>query len=144
MLAEAGASENWEAVEGFWIPRPWLATEACPAVRTDPLQTAALSASPQTVGLAAVFETGGSRIGRRNGRAYEFSIRAKRGTPLAPPEAGFRMLLEGRVTSFPSGRAIECRAPGPDQRPICIVAVQLDRVAFEDASRAVLSEWRPG
>jgi hypothetical protein len=144
MLAKAGASEKWEAVEGFWIPRPWLASETCPVVKADPLQTGASPASPQTVGLAAAFEAGGSRLGRRNGRAYEHSVRMKGDTPLTPSESGFRMLLEGRVASFPSGRAIECSAPGPDQRPVCIIAIQLDRVAYEDANGSTLSEWRSG
>lgn len=144
MLARAGASDQWEAVEGFWIPRPWLASEACPSVQSDPLQTGATPPSPQTVGLAAVYDVGGSRLGRRNGRAYEYTIRAKGDAPLAPPEGGFRMLLEGRVASFPSGRAIACRASGPDQRPVCIVAVQLDRVAYENGDGSTLSEWRPG
>lgn len=144
MLAKAGASDKWESVEGFWIPRPWLASETCPAVRTDPLQTGALPASAQTIGLAAVFEAGGSRLGRRNGRAYEHIVRGKGDTPLSPPEAGFRMLLAGRIAAFPSGRAIECSASGPDQRPVCIVAIQLDRVAFEDAGGSTLSEWRTG
>lgn len=144
MLAKAGASDKWEAVEGFWVPRPWLASESCPAVRSDPLQTGAHPSSPQTVGLAAVFEAGGSRLGRRNGRAYEYTIRAKDDEPLTSPEAGFRILLEGRLRSFPSGRSIECTAAGPDQRPICIIAVQLDRVAFEDGNSSTLSEWRPG
>jgi hypothetical protein len=144
MLAKAGAPEKWEAVEGFWIPRPWLASETCPAVKADPLQTGASPASPQTVGLAAAFEAGGSRLGRRNGRAYEHSVRMKGDTPLTPSESGFRMLLEGRVASFPSGRAIECSAPGPDQRPVCIIAIQLDRVAYEDANGSTLSEWHPG
>ena len=144
MLSEAGASDKWEAVEGFWIPRPWLASETCPAVHADPLQTGAPPASPQTVGLAAVFEVGGSRIGRRNGRAYEYSVRQTGDVPLTAPKTGFRILLKGRVASFPSGRAIECRASGPDQRPVCIVAVQLDQVAYEDATGNTLSEWRPG
>lgn len=144
MLAGTRASEKWEAVEGFWIPRPWLAAETCPEVRSDPLQTGAPPASPQTVGIAAVFETGGSRLGRRNGRAYEYILRANGDAPLSPPQAGFRILLEGRVVAFPSGHAIECRAPGPDQRPVCIAAVQLDRVAYEDADGNTLSAWRPG
>lgn len=144
MLAKTGAADKWEAIEGFWVPRPWLASEACPVVQADPLQTGAIATSPQTVGLAAVFEKGGSRIGRRSGRAYEFTVRAEGPEPLAPPETGYRMLLTGRITAFPSGRAIECRAPGPDQRPVCIIAVQIDRVAYEDASGKTLSEWRPG
>jgi hypothetical protein len=144
LLAEAAAAKKWEAVEGFWIPRPWLASESCPAVQPDPLQTEAPPASPQTLGLAAVFEAGSSRVGRRNGRAYEFTIRAKGNELLSPPDKGYRMLLEGRVASFPSGRAIECRAPGPEQRPVCIVAIQLDRVAYEDASGRTLSQWTLG
>ncbi|MBU3077621.1 hypothetical protein [Sphingomonas quercus] len=144
MLAGAGALDKWEAVEGFWIPRPWLASETCPAVRADPLQTDAPPASPQTVGLAAVFEVGSSRLARRNGRAYEYTIRAKGDAPLMPPQDGFRMLLEGRIAAFPSGQAIECRATGPDQRPVCIIAVKLDRVTYEDESGTTLSEWRAG
>jgi hypothetical protein len=144
LLAETDAAGKWEAVEGFWIPRPWLASESCPAVQADPSQTEALPASPQTVGLAAVFEAGSSRIGRRDGRAYEFTIRAKGNEPLSPPDKGYRMLLEGRVASFPNGRAIECRAPGPEQRPVCIVAIQLNQVSYEDASGRTLSQWSSG
>jgi len=144
LLAGTGAADKWEAIEGFWVPRAWLTSESCPSIKADPLQTDALPASPQTVGLAAVFETGGSRIGRRNGRAYKATIADSGNDPVTPPEGGYRMLLQGRITSFPSGRAIECRASGPDQRPVCIVAVQLDRVAYEDAAGKNLSEWRPG
>ncbi|EZP70186.1 hypothetical protein BV97_05510 [Novosphingobium resinovorum] len=144
LLAKTGAADKWEAVEGFWIPRPWLASETCPTVQADPLRTDTLPASPQTVGVAAIFETDSSRVGRRNGRAYEFTLRAENGEQLQAPKDGYRMLLEGRLASFPSGRAIECRAPGPDQRPVCIVAAQLERVAYEDASGGTLSEWRPG
>ena len=140
MIAQAGASQSWEAVEGFWIPRPWLMSDGCSTVTRDPLQAAA-SASPQTLGLAAVFEEGGSRIGRRDGRAYQFTVRAEKDAPLTPPASGYRLLLEGRVKAFPSGRAIECRATRPDERPVCVLATQLDRVAFEDAEGAVLAEW---
>ena len=140
----ATSAPRWEAVEGFWVPRPWLAAETCPGVSSDPLQTAQALASPQTVGIAAVFEAGGSRIGRRNGKAYTFMVRAQGDQPMTAPTGGYRLLLEGRVVGFPGGRAIRCRAPGPDQRPVCIAAVQLDKVAFEDAAGATLSEWRPG
>ena len=136
------AAASWEAVEGFWVPQPWLASESCPTVQGDPLQTAETAASPQTIGIAAVFETGGSRIGRRNGKAYAFTVRPDGNQPLAAPTAGYRLLLEGRVVGFPGGRALRCRAPGPDQRPVCVVAVQLDKVTFEDAGGATLSAWR--
>ena len=131
-----------EAVEGFWLARPWLLTEACPAMA--PTASASSQASPQTAGLAAVFKANGARTGRRNGRAYEFTLRGEDGQPPVPSAQGYRLVLEGRMTAFADGRAIHCRAAAADQRPSCIGAVQLDRVAFEDADGQMLSEWRDG
>lgn len=145
LIAGAGGESDWEAVEGFWVPRPWLTTESCSTVRADPLQGAAGAPSPQTVGLAAVSGPDDSRVGRRNGRAYTFTIRPTGDTPLTAPVGGYRVVLEGRLAAFPDGRAIRCRASNPDQRPVCIAAIRLDRVAFTDADASVLlSEWRPG
>jgi hypothetical protein len=135
----AGGAETWEAAEGFWLNRPWLRTDGCPAVAASGVDG---PTSAQTVGLAAVFDEDGSRLGRRNGRAYSFTIRGENDQPPVPPAGGFRLVLEGRMAAYADGRAIRCRAAGPDERPVCIGAVQLDRVAFEDAQGAVLSEWR--
>jgi len=140
----AGRADGWEAAEGFWLPRPWLRQDGCPGALSDPnAADDGETVSPQTVGLAAVFEEGGSRLGRRNGRAYEFVVRAAGDQPATPPVGGYRLVLEGRMIAFADGRAIKCRADGPEQRPTCIGAVQLDRVAFEDAAGQMLSEWRP-
>lgn len=140
----AGGADSWEAAEGFWLPRPWLRADGCPGALGDPLASGPTAPSPQTVGLAAVFEEDSSRLGRRNGRAYSFTVRGENDQPAAAPTGGYRLVLEGRMTAFADGRAIRCRASSPDQRPVCIGAVQLDRVAFEDTEGAVLSEWRPG
>lgn len=140
----AGATDGrWEAVEGFWIPRPWMTSDGCPGIRPDPLAGPA-TPSPQTAGLAAVFESGGSRLGRRNGRAYSYTVRGEGDAPPARPADGWRVLMEGRFVAFPDGRAIRCRAAGPDQRPVCVAAVQMDRVAFLTADGATLGEWRTG
>ena len=136
------AGAGWEAAEGFWIARPWLRTDDCPGVPGDPLASGPVAASPQAIGLAAVFDQGASRIGRRNGRAYAFTVRGEGDQPPPAPKDGYRLVLEGRMTAFPDGRAIRCRASSPDQRPVCIVATQLRRVAFLDASGQTLSEWR--
>jgi hypothetical protein len=140
MITQAGVSDKWEAIEGFWITRPWLLADGCPAAKSDPLQTAG-AASPQTVGLAAVFDAGGSRVGRRDGRAYRFTVRQK-DEPLVPPQNGYRLVLQGRIEAFPSGRAVECRASNANERPVCILATRLDRVAFETADQDTLAEWR--
>ncbi len=141
MITEGDA--DWEAVEGFWLPQPWLTAETCPATGLIPPAGASVTPSPQTVGLAAGFSSEDSRIGRRNGRAYVFTIRHTGDSPMAANPRGYRLVLEGRLTAFADGRAIRCRADGPAQRPTCIVAVRLDRVAFTNAGD-LLSEWRTG
>ena len=139
-----GANGNWEEVEGIWLTRPWLETEACPVVRSDPLQSAAAAPTGQTVGLAIVHSQEGSRLDRRNGRAYAHALRGENEAPAQWPEGGLRLRLEGRVVGFPGGQAFRCRAAGPDAAPVCVAAVQLDRVALESPSGEALSEWRGG
>lgn len=138
------AAGAWEAAEGFWLSWPWLRADGCPNMKDDGLtidSTVGQSRSPQTVGLAAVFHEDGSRLGRRNGRAYEFTVRGEGDQPPIT-SAGFRLVLEGRMAAFDDGRAIRCRASNPEQRPVCIGAVQLERVAFETAEGQMLVEWR--
>ena len=166
-----------EAVEGFWIPRPWLESESCPALpippaapETQPAQTPAAKApakapasrtapaklgtaapappspptespapSPQTVGLAEVFRAGGSRVFRRGERPYQVVEKAE---PPTGPHV-YHLVLEGRVTAGEDGRIVRCRAETVDRRPVCLVTVEFDRVAFEDpAGGEVLGEWR--
>ncbi|WP_312160552.1 hypothetical protein [Phenylobacterium sp.] len=139
LFAQAIEARLWDGAEGYWIDRPWLAAETCPAGPAEPSETP----SPQTVGLAAVFEPQGSRFGRRKGRAYGFTLRGTGEAPPALPAKGFRLVLEGRFATFPDGRTIQCRADGPDQRPLCVAAATLDRVAFEDGDTGgQISEWR--
>lgn len=144
LIATADAAPDWEAVEGFWITRPWIPAGGCPSVRRDPLLSGPPAASPETVGLAAVHTARSSRLTRRNGRPYTHVVRGESDAAATPSPGGYRLRLEGRLTAFPDGRAFRCRAAGPDQRPVCIAAAQLDRVAFETPDGVVLSEWRPG
>jgi len=140
----AGARGGWELVEGIWLSRPWLASDGCPAVQADPLRSGQLPATINTVGLAVVHSREDSRLGRRNGRAYTYALRGEGDAAPRLPEGGWRLRLEGRVVGFPDGGAFRCRAPGPDIQPVCIAAVQLDRVALETTSGEVQSEWRDG
>lgn len=135
-----------EAAEGFWIGRPWSANDSCPERVAGPQPPPSLTApSPDTLGLVALFQADDSRATRRKGRGYSFAQRSEDDAPLAAPTRGYRVLFEGRVSAFPDGRAISCRSPSIHQRPICVMAVQLDRVAFEDGQTgAIITEWRDG
>ncbi|KAK0351260.1 hypothetical protein LTR94_025646 [Friedmanniomyces endolithicus] len=170
-----GAVDKWEAVEGFWIARPWSGLDACPAsaalaapapdLAPSPAQTAIktpaegktaeaktvddVTAPPivqpeRSAGLAAVFETGGSRLGRRQGQAYVHVIRGEKGVAPTPAPGGYALRLEGRLTAFADGKAVHCVQKDAESRPVCVAALRLDRLAFEDgATGALLSEWRP-
>lgn len=139
----ADSNGAWEAAEGVWLSWPWMRADGCPAPKVDPL-SGPTGASPPVMGIAAVFEKGGSRLGRRMGRAYAFTVRGEGDGPPPLPIAGYRLVLEGRFVAFADGRAVRCRASGLEQRPVCVAAAQLDRVAFEAANGEVLSEWRAG
>ena len=150
---------NVEAIEGFWFRRPWLRTENCPVVPPPPADAAApagedvageaetqqaeappvaLPPSPETLGVARVFEAGGSRLLRRGGRPYEVTRRTEPAE--APGPQGFRLVLQGRLSA--ASDPIRCRSDSPDRRPICLLLVEFDRVAFEDPAGKTLAEWR--
>jgi hypothetical protein len=166
-----------EAVEGFWLRRPWTNSEICPpaaapepspaeaAAEAPPAKAAAgkassgkkppakaqpaapqptpapvVAAAPQTVGLAAFFEPGSSRVARRGARAYDYVEKAD-----APPEPGrreYRLAVSGRVRGYDDGRAVHCHAESPNQRPVCLIAVDFEKVTLEDPRTGeVLGSW---
>lgn len=146
-LPSDNGSAAWEAAEGFWLPWPWLRADGCPRPVTQPIgvdraPTETAPAAQQSVGLAAVFDTDGSRLGRRKGRAYQFILRGEGQQAPVPDAGGYRLVLEGRMAAFTDGHAIRCRATQPEQRPVCVAAVRLERVAFEDSGGQTLVEWR--
>ena len=132
---------------GFWLTRPWMRTGDCPVSREESPEPqdpaiAPLASPPRTDGVAAMFEREGSRLGRRDGKAFTFTVRDA--IPSDAQMTGYRLLIEGRFTAFSSGRAIRCSSRGLDDRPVCIAAAEVDRVAFETADGKLLREWRPG
>lgn len=137
-----GLGAEVERVQGFWIPRPWMASEACPPSRNDPFLTELPGSSPQTVGLVRVFEAESSRVSQRGDRPYEVTVPVAEGAAAAAPQ-GYRLVLEGRVAGLDNEQAIACRSTSPDQRPVCLVGVEIDRLAILDpVEGTVLGEWR--
>ena len=146
-LAAAGVEPSSEgpveAVEGFWIPQPWLLTDACPARPAAPDGQAAAAAGPPTVGIAHYFTTEDSRVQRRAKRSYEIVRRAD--PAILPPEGGFNLVLEGRLRPWPEAGVIRCSGAGGAARPVCIVSAEFDRVAFENpATGMTVAQWGDG
>ena len=141
----ADAANGVEAIEGFWIPRPWTSSEACPGGGDRP---AAAGTEPvmlpgQTLAVGQVFHAGGARGGRRDGEPYEAVVRVPEGRLDA--SQGFRVRISGRIGRPPRAGPVRCRQPaGPEQRPICLVSVVIDEVAVENpASGETLATWSP-
>jgi len=128
-----------EAIEGFWLRRPWISSDGCPAIRA-PTAASTQAATPETLGLARLFAPGASRLLRHGEKGYEVVLKAEPGQIRLQ---GFRLVLAGRIGDFGDHQPVRCRSDGPEQRPVCLLAVEFDRVTFEDpVSGAVLGEWR--
>lgn len=53
------------------------------------------------------------------------------------------MVMEGRFATYPDGRVARCWSEASGHQPICLYAVQFDRIAFEGADESrVRAEWR--
>lgn len=145
-----------EAVEGFWITRPWLLDAGCPAAsgsagaeregssRTAPLPSPADSSpaarSGHSVGIARIYTETDPRTGRRDGRAYEATKVLPEGE--GPSPQGYDLVLSGRLRQLPGGRVVACRIAAPDTAPQCLVSAQFDRVWIENpATSAAIAEW---
>ena len=143
-VANATPSANRkEAIEGFWIARPWSSRETCESgsLPVAPLGIDAVTLPGQTLGLAEVFSDDGARSARRGGKPYE-SVRQITETDLKIDQ-GLRVRLSGRIARFSDGSTVRCRQPaGKDQRPVCLVAVSFDDVAIENPStKETIATW---
>ncbi|HYE46919.1 MAG TPA: hypothetical protein VEA44_14245 [Caulobacter sp.] len=148
------APASFERVEGFWIPRPWIRGEDCAAV-SPPLRTAAMAVDrlvagpeaasapgpePGTVGLASFFEPGASRVFQRGGKPYESVQKIEGAVQAAPGDPS--LVIRGRIAEAVKGRPVVCHAPVPDRRPVCLIAVEVERVAFvRPGADKPVAEW---
>ena len=141
LVQGAPGADRIEAVQGFWIPRPWSYSDACPPQRDQPVPASPTPPAAQTLGLAQLFEAEGSRVALRGDRPYEQVLKLQQNEDL-PTAQGYRLVLEGRFAAFPDGRAARCWSESSDHQPICLYAVHFDRIAFESADGKALAEWR--
>lgn len=141
----ADSANGVEAIEGFWVARPWTSSEACPE-EGDPLAAAGEPETPpgRTLAVGQLFSAGGGRGGRRNGKPYQAVVRIAEDQLDA--SAGFRLRISGRIARAGDVGPVHCRQPaGPEQRPVCLVIVVMDEVAVENpASGETLATWSLG
>lgn len=156
---------DFEAIEGFWIRRPWLLEAACPAAPTPPEPSDAgstpidedasetareepaegeqpLPPPIQRIGIAHFYTANDSRTLRREHRAYQATRKLAAGEE--PSSDGYDLVLSGRLSRMPDGRIIVCAGRDPSRPPTCIVSVTFDRVALRRPDGALVAEWSSG
>jgi hypothetical protein len=153
LVRELGA-DRFEAVEGFWIPHPWLLQAVCPAaaaVQAAPSDEVAMEnakvAEPNPrwprIGIAQFYAETDPRTGRRSMRAYEAVKTTKPSEPAG--SQGFDLVLSGRMKTLPDKRVIACSARGAQSPPDCIISADFDRVWIEaPGTDQVIAEWTSG
>lgn len=146
----------FEAVEGFWLPRPWLLDAACPVSGARPTPSpeegppprglpptppaSGAAASPiigPRVGIAQFYDNTSDRGRRRDQRAYEVTRRLAEGSRPGAVD----LVLEGRLRALPDGRTILCSGGSPASPPACIVSVAIDAVTLRQVGGEVLGTW---
>ena len=160
----AVAGPSVEAVEGFWLYRPWLLADGCPAVplpRTTSSATVSNATETETaaeaeteqvsrtrspsrpqprVGVAQFYTDTDPRTERRDERAYETT--KVLGAGELPSAQGYNLVLSGRLRRPPQGKVITCRVISPDTPPECVVSVSIDRVRIERPNGGMeIAEW---
>jgi hypothetical protein len=138
-ISSHARNQRFEAVEGFWINRPWVRAETCPAAAIDTQDAA--EPSRQTLAIAQFFEPGSKRAARRNGQPYRVSTKVA--PEDAPGDQGLRLAIEGRLSVDPSTQPIDCWASSADQRPVCVIRARFSHVAITGPTGdTVYAEWR--
>lgn len=153
-VAKSVAGEAVEAVEGFWLPRPWLLHAACPT--SQPGEGAAMAQdgseelgdarslqvrpAVQRIGIAQFFTAEDGRTRRRMNRPFQAVQQIEEGAQIG--QDGFNLVLAGRLRARNDGRVILCAGSGENRPPDCIVSATVDRVWVEQPEdKAVIAEW---
>jgi hypothetical protein len=164
-LIEELSGDSYEAVEGFWIRRPWLLTAACPATppKEEPQDAASEGASPAKaeakqaasekpaatpspdadltprIGIAQFFTPTDARTHRRDNRAYKTTRVLKTGE--TPSANGYDLVISGRLRRLADGRVIACRIDNPSAPPDCILSAEFDKVSIELPTGEIIAKW---
>lgn len=136
-LAEVAEDQPFDTAEGFWIERPWTTSEMCPPVL--PATSEPSEAASPTVAIVEVFAPDAPRMLQRGGRPYGITRKLD---SAEQAEGGFRLALGGHIAAFRDGYPVHCRVESNLRPPICVVAAEFARIAFERVKGGtVLAEW---
>ena len=134
---------QYEAVEGFWVARPWLLEAGCPkTVPAGPAEGETAmppmeNSTSSRVGIVQFFKEDDARSGRRGERSYEVTRKLDEGEEAGPID----LVLTGRLRALAGGKVISCTGSGAQSPPICVVSARIDQLRLELPSGESLAEW---
>lgn len=126
-VKQVAGEMTFDAVEGFWLRRPWTRAEQCGVDGLAP-SDAMLDAAGQRLAIAQFYSPEGPRTLRRGDRPYSSTVKLEEGE--VPSSRGYQLRLEGKLSGFPDGQPVHCSQDNPSIAPRCVIAVQFERVAF--------------
>lgn len=155
----AVAGEQVEAVEGFWIDRPWILAAGCavgPAApepaepdsapadkESDNAAEADSEAAAPVLPRSAIVQfltDNDPRTDRRGERPYAATKTLPVGA--APSRQGYDLVISGRLRALADGRVIACTVTSPDLPPTCMISALFGRVRIEHPGTGeILAEW---
>jgi hypothetical protein len=141
------AGDEVEALEGFWVPRPWLLTAACPVPVPDNDQPDREGADATVTGqgerrlaIAQFLTATDPRTRRRDHRPYQYTARLAEGE--RPSDAGYDLVVSGRLRRLASGKVVTCTGAAAAAAPTCVISMIVDHVSMKRGDTgAVLAEW---
>lgn len=166
-IAAAPTLTKIEAVNGFWISRPWVLADSCPietafvgstaenaeteGTQADDKDGLPADTEPKSneldetpsVAIAHFFTARDPRVGRRDGSAYRITKRVTEDE--RPDPKSLRLVLRGRLGQMPDGKTIQCSKGTAKERPRCVISASFDRVSFENANGSIVyAQWGGG
>jgi hypothetical protein len=124
--------------KSFWIEREWLRDGVCPS-GTQKISPAGTTPA-RMLAIAELSAEQAPRADDRDGVPYRVSKRLP--PEQIPGDQGLRLIVSGRLIAndIPP---IQCKTVSRDQRPICTIIAEIDRVAITDPDGAlVYGEWQ--
>lgn len=124
--------------KSFWIEREWLRDGVCPSGGQQGMSKG--TPPPRTLAIAELSADQAPRAADREGAPYRVSKRL-------PPEQipgtqGLRFIVSGRLIAN-DVMPVQCKTVSRDQRPLCTIIADIDRVAIVDPGGAMIyGEWQ--
>ncbi len=130
----------FDAIEGFWLKRPWTSSEACPATPRTGIPAIPVSPPHETVGVAQFFTPDSPRTLQRGSRPYSLTLKAEKEISDAPRE--YHLVVSGKIAAYADGRPIHCWVETGAVPPVCVIKVEFGEIAFQGPDGAILTSWR--